>query len=663
MKKIFGVFLMACSTMAMAIDLPLKDVTIFSSGVAFFEHEIKLKDSTSFELSFDEEQIDDFLKSLAISDAGAKKISLEYSSSDTLQKTLESLSVDLSTCPSIYELLKKQLGSNLSFEIFDGRNARKLEGQILTVEKLVARDSNSEDLRLSVLTQENAVQVFKMSEVQSFKFTDASKNEALAKAMQLLNADNTSRNKKTIRIKIDGAGERTLKLSYILGAPVWKTTYRLVLGNNIAVFQAWAIVDNSTNMDWENIKLNLVTGRPVSFRQNLYEPFYVVRPEIPLPIEGSASLEMYDSALAESELESNLAGKYESLDRLMLKEATAPSFYDDAASKPLSEEVFVAEASVKAGAKFVFTPSTPVSLERQKSLMLPLKVTTLPAKKMTVFSGLGSQPKNPKLCVELINTSGMNLPAGAVTLYDDGYSGDSMLTFLPKDEKRLISYGDDLLLSAFRVSNISETISKLSAEGGVLKVEVERIYTSSYKFKNTDQNKRIVILEHPINRNATLYKTQKPTEQTANDYRFEVNIPATSSAELVVSESKILYNQYSLINKNLDSRIFEYLKSGKAPTNVVAIFKDLAERQSKLDAISKKLSTSTNQLKKLESEQDRVRKNMEALAGTSEVTSFTKKLLALEEEIVLTNKEIEKTQNELRNAENDFNEFLQALKF
>lgn len=664
MKKILGVLFMVCSTVAMAADLPLKDVTIFSSGVAFFEHELTLSGSATFELSFDEEQVDDFLKSLAISDAGAKKISLEYSSSDTLQKTLESLQVDLSTRPSIYELLKNQLGSNMSFEIFNGTTARKLEGRILTIEKLVAGDKNSEDLKLSVLTQENAVYVFNMSEVQSFKFTDANKNEALAKAMQLLNADNTSQNKKTICIKIDGAGERNVKLSYILGAPVWKTTYRLILGNKEAVFQAWAIVDNSTNMDWKNIKLNLVTGRPVSFKQNLYEPYYVARPEIPLPIEGAASLEMYDSALAESKPEANLSRGYES-ERKMLK-SFAPRYADAATtdeSYELNEEVFAADASVRAGAKFVFTPSAPVSLERQKSLMLPLKVTTLPAKKMTVFSGLGNQPKNPKLCVELTNTSGMNLPAGAVTLYDDGYSGDSMLAFLPKDEKRLISYGDDLLLSAFRMSSKSETISKLSAESGVLKVEVERIYTSTYKFKNADQNQRTVILEHPINRNASLYKTQKPVEQTANDYRFEVNIPATASADLVVSESIVLYNQYSLIDRNMDSRIFEYLKSGKAPANVVAIFKDITARQSRLDAISKKLSESTNQLKKLESEQERVRKNMEALAGTSEVTTFTKKLFTLEEEIVLTNNEIEKTQNELRTAENDFKTFLQSLKF
>ena len=661
MNKLLGISLLALAATAEAVELPLKDVTIFSSGVAYYEHETKVSGAVSFDLTFDDNQIDDFLKSVAISDAGAKKMTLEYSSSETLQKTLESFPVNLSERPSILELLKNQIGSTMRFAFHDKAGMQNTEGRLLSVEKS-ASDDKADKITLSVLTA-NGVQVFGLDTVLSFTFSDAAKNEALQKALRLLDRETTSNNKKTIRINIEGAGERTVRLSYVLGAPVWKTTYRLILGNNEAVFQAWAIVDNSTNIDWKDVKLNLVTGKPVSFRQNLYDPFYVERPEIALPIEGAASLEMYDSEMLADEEEYAYAKKAPMValaERRLTKslDASAGSKYES------NSEAFSAESSVKADSKFVFTPSAPVSLQRQKSMMLPLKVTTLPAKKMTVFSDMNYQMKNPKLCVELTNTSGLNLPAGAITLYDDGYSGDSMIAFFPKDEKRLIAYGDDLLLRGNRNQNTEETVSKVNAANGVLKVEKEHIYTSTYQLKNSDTKPRQVIIEHPITYATTLYKTEKPIEKTSDVYRFSVTVPANASTTFTVKENQIVYKQYALIDTgNLDDIFITYINSGNAPSNVSATFAKITEKRSAIAAVSKKLSDLRTQVQKLNSEQERTRKNMEALAGTNEVAKFTAKLLKLEEEIVAMDEKIEKTESELAAAENDFKTFLKTVKF
>ncbi len=76
MNKLLGLSLLALAATAEAVELPLKDVTTFSSGVAYYEHETKVSGAVSFDLTFDDNQIDDFLKSVAISDAGAKKMTL-----------------------------------------------------------------------------------------------------------------------------------------------------------------------------------------------------------------------------------------------------------------------------------------------------------------------------------------------------------------------------------------------------------------------------------------------------------------------------------------------------------------------------------------------------------------------------------------------------------
>ncbi len=50
-----------------------------------------------------------------------------------------------------------------------------------------------------------------------------------------------------------------------------------------ATLQGWAMVENMTEADWENISLSLVSGQPISYTMDLYTPLYVNRPEVQIP--------------------------------------------------------------------------------------------------------------------------------------------------------------------------------------------------------------------------------------------------------------------------------------------------------------------------------------------------------------------------------------------
>ena len=55
-------------------------------------------------------------------------------------------------------------------------------------------------------------------------------------------------------------------MNYLVETPVWKTSYRLILdGEKQGFLQGWALVDNTSEDDWENVQLTLVAGRPISF--------------------------------------------------------------------------------------------------------------------------------------------------------------------------------------------------------------------------------------------------------------------------------------------------------------------------------------------------------------------------------------------------------------
>ena len=83
--------------------------------------------------------------------------------------------------------------------------------------------------------------------------------------------------------------------------PVWKSTYRIVLGAKAKpLLQGWAIVDNTVGEDWDKVELSLVAGAPHSFIQNLSQPYYTRRPVVPVPEEAQASPQTHEATLIPS---------------------------------------------------------------------------------------------------------------------------------------------------------------------------------------------------------------------------------------------------------------------------------------------------------------------------------------------------------------------------
>jgi hypothetical protein len=97
-----------------------------------------------------------------------------------------------------------------------------------------------------------------------------------------------------------GKGKRHVQVGYAIEGPIWKTSYRLVLGQGQGerpYLQGWAAVENPSDEDWRDVKMALVSGRPVSFRMDLYMPLYVPRPLVVPELFTSLSPVAYSGAL------------------------------------------------------------------------------------------------------------------------------------------------------------------------------------------------------------------------------------------------------------------------------------------------------------------------------------------------------------------------------
>src|SRR5258706_6655905 len=81
------------------------------------------------------------------------------------------------------------------------------------------------------------------------------------------------------------------------------------------MLQGWAIVENQTDNDWNDIELSLVSGRPISFIQELYQPLYIPRPVVQPELFASLRPQTYEAGMDFSKKEAlaergsmNLAG-------------------------------------------------------------------------------------------------------------------------------------------------------------------------------------------------------------------------------------------------------------------------------------------------------------------------------------------------------------------
>ena len=189
---------------------------------------------------------------------------------------------------------------------------RTVVGSILTVEVRHSQiDSTKPPVtthRLVVASDNGEVAGFDLTELRSLQLADEGSRRDLTEFAHAAAAARR-RDAKTIVVTSDGVGQREMVVTYTIAAPIWKTTYRVVLDDKgKPFFQGWAIVDNISEEDWNGIQLSLVSGTPVSFIQQIQNPVYRYRPVVPLQQDLNMKPQTYEPGEAGASATGSLTG-------------------------------------------------------------------------------------------------------------------------------------------------------------------------------------------------------------------------------------------------------------------------------------------------------------------------------------------------------------------
>jgi hypothetical protein len=666
----FAVLFFAATAVAARADgpkqtnLPLTKVVMFSSGVGFFEHAGQVSDDAKVEMRFKTGDINDLLKSMVVQDLDGGQVStVTYASKDPITKTLQGFAIDLTTNPTMAQLLQQLRGERVVVE-----TPNELSGVILGVETRKVKLGDHETTEQSVLNlvTEQGFRAVSLDTVARIKLENKELDAELRKALAVL-ASGHSNDKKSVELSFLGKGSRRVRVGYIQAAPIWKTTYRLVLTDDKKpLLQGWAIVENTSEEDWNNVNLTLVSGRPISFTMDLYQPVYVPRPAMQLELYTSLRPQVYDGAidrldvarksaevadapalLTQEESSAGIAkgrlayggavgGRGLSLERRV---GSATRYYDNDAGWRAGIQVAAQGANV--GNLFKYVIATPVSLPRQQSAMLPIANADVKGEKLSIYNA-AVHAKHPLNGLRFTNTTDLYLMQGPITVFDGGvYAGDAKIEDLPPGGERLISYGIDLDTEvAPEIKNQPEELLSVRLVKGTMRTDRKYTRSREYTVKNSGKKAKTVLIEYPIDVSWKLVSPKKPSEKTRDLYRFAVEAKPGEPAKLTVDEERTISQQFALTN--LDDNTIQFYQSAKVVgEKVKAALTEIVKRKHELQQVAIGRQQCEQRIRQIAEDQNRVRLNMDRLDRQSELyKGYVKKLTSQEEEVVKLNDEI-----------------------
>jgi hypothetical protein len=691
-------------------QLPIAQVVLFSSGVGYFQREGVIEGTQRIDLTFPTENVNDLIKSMTLRDIdGGVITAVSYESNVPVERTLKSFAINLTGNPNFSAIINQARGEKA--EVFlqqtSATQPGTLTGSIVGVEKKnTTAGKEVVEVECLNLWCADGLHSVKLSEVQRIRFLNAVVESEFKKALETLALGHDSQ-KKAVSIHFAGEGKRNIRVGYVIENPIWKTSYRLVLPRLTAkkeelsagekkdeakkpYLQGWAVVENTTDEDWNGVRMGLVSGRPISFQMNLYDALFINRPVVepelfaslrPVAYSGSvypattpvaavppesAPVAMSTTPLGATPLGTVRVPPLGLPSNGATLRGAVPDLLSGGEAREdnmnLTRGVSSAASASKLGDYFVYGIDHAVNLPRQKSALLPIVGQDVEGERVSIFNE-NTHPKFPLLGLVFKNTTGMHLTQGPITVYEGStYAGDARILDLQKDERRLLSYAIDLGTEVQAVpASDNGRITSVKINKGIIYTQTKIRDTKTYTIVNRNDTDRIVLLEHDNRNDFKLTSKDKPWETAADAHRFKVTAPAGKTTTYTVSEEKDFGSQVDLPNTDDQNIRIVINQPVTSPAVKTALEKAIALK-GKVIATQREIQQQERQLNTITADQDRLRKNLKEMPPEAAAYKrYLKKFDDQETEIERLQKLIKEIQNGEQARRKDYENFLTNL--
>jgi hypothetical protein len=661
-----------------AVTLPITRVVLFNSGVGYFSRSGEVADDARVDLTFPEQDINDLLKSMVLEDFNNGRIAaVSYDSREPISRTLSSFAINLNGNPTFAGIVSQMRGERIEVVMTPGavNQPGKLSGVIVGIEhQKEAKGSKAVDVEVLNMWCAEGLRSVKLTEIQQLKFANPVIESEFRRALDVLALSHDSL-KKAVSLHFAGEGKRKVQVGYVIEAPIWKTSYRLVLDEKEKPYlQGWALVENPTDEDWAGVKMALISGRPISFKMDLYNPLYVDRPVVEpelfaslRPVTYRGGFNARGEGLAhDGEMKKQLEDQFVEGIAANKTRALAAGGAMKGAARPESESLrrsvdannadgkFARESAAEMGRRlatgsvgnaatagalgdfFQYTIDHPVSLARQKSAMLPIVGKDIEGQRVSIYN-VNVQKTHPLLGLKFKNTSGAHLNQGPITVFEGSvYAGDTRVLDVQPNEERLVSYAIDLGTEVDPQNGPgTQRITSVKAVRGIVTTNTKIMAEKKYRIINRSQTDRTLLIEHPnrTNQQFKLVDTDKPMEDTPELYRFQTPVKSGETKTFTVKEERDISSSITLTNSP-EGQIRYFISLAEASPGLKQKLTEALGLKGTWDVTQRELTQVVADLNRLNADQDRIRKNLRETPKEAEVyQTYLKKLSDQEKEI------------------------------
>jgi len=643
------------------LSLPVKRMVLYKHGVGFIERGDSIPGNDPIKLNFKRDTMDDILKSLCIFDMGKGRVTgVSYETGEDIAVQLAEKAITVPEQQAVIGLMRQLKGYAVKLETVEG----DLEGTVVgtqegkTVTIMPPKASSQQTVPnmpmstvkdyIVIKDKDGGLQAIDIERVVKFHILDT---EAKADLDFYLEAITSTRKKNTkaVTIFLEG-GNHDLKVSYIMAMPSWRVSYRLAFDKKETILQGWGIIDNKLDEDLKDISLSLIAGKPISFIYDIYTPRIVPRPIVreevrtvsaPVELEGGTEELMeapMEPEMERADMDMKLAECTTAMPEMFQKpkrdggRAYGSGAAHHAQQPPTTGETFAASPAVQTktvemGEFFKYDISTPVTVKRGQSAMVPILQDKITCVKEHVYNN-EKMPRNPVVTMRIKNDTGAVLERGPILVLDEGtYVGEAILPYTTIDSENHVAYSVDLgVVVTEKYKNGSE-LRTIRISNRYLQKEHLEWKECEYEVQNKKKDKIDFVLEH----RKSDYKidetvTQKPTDETESFYRWKSKIDGKTASKFKVREVTTRYYSEYIRNLSLET-LKSYLNNNYITKRDFADVKVVIDLQIEINRINKEIADLNVERTRITEEQGRLRSNLNALGRTNQEEKLRNKYI------------------------------------
>jgi hypothetical protein len=626
-----------------AEDLPVTKVSLYQNGVGYFERTGTV-DGDVVSLRIRPDQINDILKSLTVVDLDqkGKALSISLPADRETVNRLDDLPPQIREQGGLLELLRAFRGARVSLNVEERANdkqpasKRTVQGRIVGVESIATYGPNGNDpnWRVMLRKDDESLEIVALATITGMKIQDRTLEVGLEKSLDM-SLNDGSWKPIELKVRLDSKAKRRVQVSYIVAMPVWKPAYRLRLGDDKALFQGWAVVDNVSGADWKDVMMSLVAGNPTSFQYNLYTPQFVARPDLShLARKVAYAPSVIESAREGSRQTASLKRKEESYPSapppppppsaapMGRGAGSGAGRYDNyegdfsvsAEAAPVElalDDYRVSDTPSSTGqqisALFEYKLEKPVSIPDRASSLVNIVEQTIDAKEIVLFNpafGTSYTALNPHRAVQMTNNTGFALEPGPITLYRGStFIGEGLLSTVAKEQVAFITFALDpqvLLKTSELQTERGSAIVKIAK--GVLETEMMQVNTVTYELRNDSPEDVEAVIRRQERAGWKVDPLPDDIKLAAGVYFVTAKVPAGQTVKVTLRETTPIRRNLSIDSTQTLELLKVSVGAADLPDDVKAQLQKVVDTRGKLNDIQLELQTLRTQKAELEAE-------------------------------------------------------------